>query len=89
VKLIGRDELGEVVLLRNPDDVALSELFRAGGHRFPLPEEVAWLRRSADVADGPMLDWLEAVATSSSEALSRSVGSVLSDAPTIPSGVSG
>lgn len=88
VKLIGRDELGEVVLLRNPDDVALSELFRAGGHRFPLPEEVAWLRRSADAADGPMLDWLEAVATSSAEALSRSVGSVLRDASPTPSGVS-
>jgi membrane protein len=88
VKLIGRDELGEVVLLRDPDDVTLSELFRAGGHRFPLPEEVSWLRRSAGPEDGPLLDWLEAAAKASSEVLSQSVGSVIAGPTGNPAGVS-
>lgn len=86
VKLVGRSELGDLVLLREPDDVALSELFFAGGHRFPRPDEVAWLRRSAVPDDGPLLDWLDHVAAAGAEALSRPVGSILSGPRSTPPG---
>jgi membrane protein len=86
VKLVGRSELGDLVLLREPDDVALSELFFVGGHRFPRPDEVAWLRRSAVDDDGPLLDWLEHVAAAGAEALSRPVGSILSGPRSTPPG---
>ncbi len=77
VKLVGRSELGDLVLLREPDQVPLSELFFAGNHRFPRPDEVAWLMTGASDEDGPLLEWLEHVARTGDEALARPVGSVL------------
>jgi len=86
VKLIGRSELGELVLLRDPDDVALRELFYAGGYRFPSSDEVALLRKSASADDAPLLDWLAQVAAAGDEALSRTVGSILSVPRSTPLG---
>jgi membrane protein len=77
VKLVGRSELGDLVLLREPDQVPLSELFFAGNHRFPRPDEVAWLKQGAGPDDEALLDWLDEVARAGDAALSRSVGSVL------------
>lgn len=76
-RLIQRTESSGYVLLRDPAQVDLAELFRRGHYRVPDGAELARLERVSEPEDQPLLAWLREASAAQAAVLMHPVSQVL------------